>query len=241
MLDLYEYCRELEAHLCRKNDGHLMRIVGPSFEVVSRWAQQGIPLKVATGGIDRYFERYYKKGPRRRPVKIDFCEADVLDLFDEWRRATGITASPATTGAAAGNPGEPSRPVRKGPSLPEHLERVLLRLSNLRAKGVLGEAFDPIVDRVSAELDVARARSGGLRGDERSATIERLAHLDAEFLDAVRVAMPAAQVTAIDADAAESLAAFRATMDADAFAAALQRARASVLRERLGLPAILFS
>lgn len=218
-----------------------MRIVGPSFDVVSRWAQQGIPLKVAMGGIDRYFERYYKKGPRRRPVKIDFCEADVLDLFDEWRRATGITASAPTSVPAAEGSGEPSRPARKGPSLPEHLERVLLRLSNLRAKGVLGEAFDQLVDRVSAELDLSRARAGGLRGDERGGMIERLARLDAEFLAAVQAAMPPAQRSAIDADAAESLAPFRATMDTDAFAAALQRARVSALRERLGLPAILFS
>src|SRR5947208_1323345 len=64
------YCREIEAYLCRKNDGHLIRVVGPSFELVSNWAAQGIPLKIAYRGIDRYFERYYSKGPRRRPVRI---------------------------------------------------------------------------------------------------------------------------------------------------------------------------
>src|SRR5438045_6032193 len=90
-----EYCREIETYLCRKNDGHLIRVVGPSFEIVSRWAEQGVPLKVAYAGIDRYFERYYRKGPRRRPVKIDFCDADVLDLFDEWRRALGIVSDAA--------------------------------------------------------------------------------------------------------------------------------------------------
>jgi hypothetical protein len=91
-----DYCREIETYLCRKNDGHLIRITGPSFELVTAWAAQGVPLKVAFGGIDRYFERYYAhraRGPRRRPVRIDFCEADVLDTFDEWRRATGVTAA----------------------------------------------------------------------------------------------------------------------------------------------------
>src|SRR5256886_2978161 len=91
LLDIQGYCREIEAYLCRKNDGHLIRVVGPSFELVSSWAAQGIPLKIAFRGIDRYFERYYSKGPRRRPVRIDFCEADVLDVFDEWRRALGLT------------------------------------------------------------------------------------------------------------------------------------------------------
>jgi len=61
-----EYCREIETYLCQKNDGHLIRVVGPSFGVVSGWAEQGVPLKIAFAGIDRYFERYYRKGPRRR-------------------------------------------------------------------------------------------------------------------------------------------------------------------------------
>ena len=84
------YCRALETYLCRKNDGHLIRIVGPAFEQVCGWALRGVPLKVAQRGIDRYFERYYAKGPRRRPVRVEFCEADVLDVFDEWRRAVGL-------------------------------------------------------------------------------------------------------------------------------------------------------
>ena len=85
-----DYCRDVETYLCRKNDGHLIRVVGPSFDLVSSWAARGVPLKIAFQGIDRYFERYYRKGPRRRPARIDFCDADVLDVFDEWRRAVGL-------------------------------------------------------------------------------------------------------------------------------------------------------
>ena len=94
-----------------------------------------MPLKIAFAGIDRYFERYYRKGPRRRPVKIDFCDADVLDVFDEWRRATGDAVSPS---AAVRSPR--SRPVaRSRQSLPAHLERVVLRLTSARAGGSLGD------------------------------------------------------------------------------------------------------
>ncbi|MGE3955373.1 MAG: hypothetical protein AB7H96_01540 [Vicinamibacterales bacterium] len=216
-----------------------MRIVGPSFDVVSRWAEQGIPLKVAMAGIDRYFERYYRKGPRRRPVRIDFCEADVLDLFDEWRRATGLSAGAAAPAPAGGDEPPPAR--RKGPTLPEHLERVLVRLSSLRATGVLPDAADPIVDRVSAELDAARSKPGGLRGDERQAVIERLSALDAELI-VLAAASAAAEVRdAAARHAVDELAAFRATMSADAFEQALTLARTRALRERLGLPSLSFS
>ena len=94
-----EYCRAIESYLCRKNDGHLIRIVGPSFELVAGWAEQGVPFKVACRGIDRYFERYYAKEGRRRPVRIEFCEADVLDVFDEWKRAVGVSVAPWATNA----------------------------------------------------------------------------------------------------------------------------------------------
>ena len=89
-----EFCRAIEGYLTRKNDGHLIRIVGPAFERVRGWAETGIPLKVVIAGIDRYFDRYYAKGPRRRPVRIDFCDADVRDVFDEWRRAVGVVSRP---------------------------------------------------------------------------------------------------------------------------------------------------
>src|SRR5574342_168223 len=180
-MDPGEYARELEAYLCRKNDGHLIRIAGPAFEKVCGWAEQGIPLKVACRGIDRYFERYYAKGPRRRPVRIDFCEADVLDVFDEWRRATGVVAEAVPEngdGVQAGRRQDPGDGVRRGPSLPVHMERVLRRLTSARASGVLDAGFDDLLDRVAQEFEVAR----GARGPKRQALVDRLAALDRELI-----------------------------------------------------------
>jgi len=237
-MDVSEYCRDIETYLCRKNDGHLIRIVGPSFDLVSRWASQGVPLKVALSGIDRYFERYYRKGPRRRPVKIDFCEADVLDVFDEWRKATGVTA--VSNGSSAAGEPTAAAPKRRGVSLPEHLERVLVRLSSLRATGALGKAADPILDRVSAELDRVREKSGGLRGDDRQATLARLADLDAELIALATTSAGAGVVEQTRAEAANDLAPFRATMAPAALESAVERTAMKLLRERLGLPTITF-
>jgi hypothetical protein len=232
---LSDYCREVEAYLCRKNDGHLIRIVGPSFDMVSRWAADGVPLNVVFAGVDRYFERYYRKGPRRRPVRIDFCEADVLDVFDEWRRATGVIGvGEDDTGAAA----QPQ--ARRGPSLREHVERVLIRMSSLQATGRLGPGLDPLIDQLSLELDAARASAGGLRGEARRAMLARLAALDGTLISLARqTADPEVLMTA-QRDAADELEAFRERMPREAFAAALENATARLLRDRLGLPVISF-
>jgi hypothetical protein len=237
-MDLSEFCSQIETYLCRKNDGHLIRVTGPSFDLVSSWAEQGIPLKVAYAGIDRYFERYYRKGPRRRPVKIDFCDADVLDAFDEWRRAVGVTHAAAHP--AAGEAEEVDR-TNRGPSLPSHLERVVMRLTAARASGRLGEAFDGVIDRVARELDAARAESRGLRGEARQELIARLAALDAELVAAVRASMDESAMAALAREAADELASFRQRMAADAFARALDGAVVRLVRERFNLPTIAFA
>ena len=224
-----DFCREVETYLCRKNDGHLIRVTGPSFDLVSGWAAQGVPLKVAFKGIDRYFERYYAKGPRRRPVKIDFCEADVLDVFDEWRRATGVTA---IEGVAS------QIPNPKSLSLPAHLERVVTRLTAARANGAIGDAFDAVIDRVANELDAARSQAHGLRGAARQALIERLAALDAELLGQARRLVDESERAALEREADDELRAFRGGMTADAFAAAHRAAVDRLVRERFNLPTI---
>ena len=237
-----EYCREIETYLCQKNDGHLIRVVGPSFEVVSGWAEQGVPLKIALAGIDRYFERYYRKGPRRRPVKIDFCDADVLDVFDEWRRATGVLSMSASSETSA--PSEISNlhspNSNKGPSLPAHLERVVLRLTSARAGGSLGDEFDALIDRAAAELDAARAKAGGLRGQARQALLDRLTVLDAELIQQARAALDESTRAALLREAESELAGFRAGMTDAAFGRAQEAAMDRLVRERVKLPVVAF-
>ena len=224
-----DFCREIENYLCRKNDGHLIRVTGPSFDLVSRWAEQGIPLKIAYAGIDRCFERYYRKGPRRRPVKIDFCEADVLDVFDEWRRAVGIVG-----GSQTESPAERSRTA----SLPAHLERALLKLTAARVRDRLGNRFDALIDRVSAELEIARASAGGVRGDARHALLARLAALDDELLREAKAAMNETDLVELTREAEGELAPYRDRMTADAFTRARDSAVAQLVRERFGLPTL---
>ena len=226
------YCRQLEAYLCRKNDGHLIRIVGPAFEQVCGWAERGIPLTLAMRGIDRYFERYYSKGPRRRPVRIEFCEADVLDVFDEWRRAVGVAVTgEADEASRAGRAGEAS-----GASLPAHLERVIARLAMRR--GGSDRSLDPVLDDVVRELDGARATAKTIRGEAREALIDRLRQLDASMIDALRKRTDDATLQQVALEADEELKAFRPRMPPGAYADSHRACVDRLLRERAGLPTI---
>jgi hypothetical protein len=228
-----EYCREIESYLCRKNDGQLIRVVGPSFDLVTSWAAAGVPLKVAFNGIDRRVERDSRKGPRRRPVRIEFCEADVLDAFDEWRRAVGLAAADGVS-EGAGESG------RRGVSLPAHLERVVLRLTAGRARGTLAGSFDAIIDRVAHELDAARAEARGVRGSARHALLDRLAELETELLRAARSTLDEPTQLALAGEADEELEPFLETMPPDALARAREAVINRLVRARFDLPTVAF-
>ena len=231
-----DYCRDVEAHLCRKNDGHLIRIVGPSFDLVSAWEAQGIPLKVVLSGIDRCVERYHRTRLRRRPIKIEFCEADVLDAFDAWRRAVGIRAEETVAQSSAST----EESSRRGPSLTTHLERVLRRLSEARAQGRIGSTFDPVIDAIAQEHDVARAAAGGVRGETRRALVARLVAIDGELLQMGQAAMEESERSALEREAEGQITQFQDRMSPQAFARAREAAFSRLVRERLGLPTVVF-
>ena len=230
-----EYCREIEAYLCRKNDGHLIRVVGPSFERVCTWATQGIPFKIACQGVDRYFVRYYAKGPRRRPVQIDFCENDVMDAFDAWRRAVGVRLPGATSSEQEVHVKQRKR------SLPDHLDRVCERVTARRA-GMTPprEDFDAVLETVTTEVSAFRDLPGPIRGETRDRIAARLVELDRMMLDAARAQADPALVDAMRAEAMEQLLPFRDRMPVDAYERALNSAVDRLLREHERLPMVAF-
>jgi hypothetical protein len=237
VIDVESYCRDLEAYLCRKNDGHLIRITGPAFERVQGWAQQGIPVKVAETGIDRYFERYYRKGPRRRPVQILFCEADVLDAFDDWRRAIGLShvAADAEAGPDVEEPVPAARPRR---SLASQLEAALARLTVLRGSDKAGPLLGAALEAAVRSLDAVRADATRARGDARAHLLERIASIDDELIDAAVRSLDPATRASLEKDADAELAPFRARMAADAYAQSRQAAMQRLVRLHYGLPSL---
>ncbi|MEW5983585.1 MAG: hypothetical protein AB1806_14620 [Acidobacteriota bacterium] len=233
-MNLDDYCRELEAHLCRRNGGHLVRIVGPAFEKVCEWGRAGIPLKVAMQGIDRYIERQEARGGHRRPARIEFCEADVRDAFDAWRRAVGVRARAGDDEEAAQAP-----PAKRRRSLAGHIERVVARLTVLRG-GTSGSEWARSLEAAVRELDALRGSARKARGEAREAVVAALVEVDRRLLDSAVHTAAAGLVAQATEEAIRELAPFRERLRVEAWDDAVRRGRDVVLRERLGLPAIVF-
>ena len=227
------YCRDVEAYLCRRNGGHLIRIVGPAFELVCAWQARQIPLSVVQRAIDRAAERRAASPSRRRPLRIEFCEADVLEQFDEWRRAVGVASGD-------GSDGEAQQQTARGASLPAHLERVVLGLTALRASRSHAEPVRDLAAGLAAELDAVRAEARTARGERRERLLERLGAADGELLAAARAAADQSLRDRLRADAERELAGFRERMPPAAYSNAVQAAADKLLREQLDLPRIAF-
>jgi hypothetical protein len=227
MEDLSDYCRQLESYLCRKNGGHLVRIAGPAFEQVLGWAQRGVPLTVAYRGIDRYCERLQARGGSRRPVRIEFCEGDILDIFDDWRRSVGVLQ----------NQGDiDTPPVKAKTTLAAHLERVVARLVAGRARR--SQAFEQHVEALLAEIDRLSGEAKKSRGDARSAVLDRLAALDRDLVHVATAELDPGALASARREAEVELGSFGARLPPEARARAAEAVFERLVREALGLPTL---
>lgn len=233
VIDVGAYCRQIEDHLARVNSGHLIRIVGPGFELVRGWALAGIPVSVACHGISTKAERHHA-GRATRPLRLEFCEADVRAAYEHWRRAVGLFERTLESDASAAT----EEPRRKT-SLTKHLERAVDKLSRVAGRLDLPESFRsalaPILEQVAAQADDARRTRGGSR-ERLLATLE---DLDRRLLEEARAAAGPEKLDQLRADSADELAAYRSRLDREAWQRSVDLGADRLLRDRLNLPTLI--
>jgi hypothetical protein len=230
-----EYCRSVEDHLTRVNAGHLVRIVGPGFERVRRWARIGVPLSVVFRGIELKAERH-QEGASRRPLRIEFCADDVEAVFEQWRRAVGVNVLPAIDDGAAPVEGGDEPGGSKRPSMKRHLDRAIDRLSRALGRVDLPEPLRDRCDVVLQRLVTLRDEAKGARGAAREDAEQILAGCDSELADAVGLHAAPDAAAAAGAEAVADLQPFRSRLDPVDYERALRATRDRLLRGRYGLP-----
>lgn len=224
------YCRDVESYLCRRNGGHLIRIVGPSFEMVRGWAESGVPVSLVQRAIDVCSERRESRREAMRPLRIEFCEAEVREQFSRWRRAVGPYVGDAREPDDQPSP-ESSRP------LAGHLTRASEKLARAAARLDRSDSFRTALDGIVGDVSDIQGASKGVRGEKREAFLARLKELDAMLIAAAREEAARSGLAADLRAAAETeLAPWRERMPADAWSSAIAAASDRLLRDRLDLP-----
>jgi hypothetical protein len=228
-MDPGSYCRDVESYLCRRNHGHLIRIVGPAFDLVCGWGARRIPLSVVFKGIDRAVQRRDAKGTQRRPARVEFCESDVLELFDEWRRAVGL-------GSDSGGL-TPLGPVRRL-SLVAHVERVITGLSNWSRSAACPPELVELVSQIANRLYGLKSAAQTARGKIREEMLAQLIEFENELMKASWETVDDTLEITLRVEAERELEPFRNRMPPAAFQQSVRAGRDRLLRERLKLPRI---
>jgi hypothetical protein len=233
-LDVGEYCRAVEAYLTRINEGQLVRIVGPAFEIVRGWALSGVPLSIVFHGMSQKAERH-KAGRSTRPLRLEFCEDDVIAAYRDWRRAVGI-------GPIADTAEPPGAEVetKRHPSLPKHLDRSIDRLVRAIGRTDIADAFRDRLEVLVGALSTMRDKAKGLRGPLRDEFVRELAALDLDLASALRECAGAALLDRAHADTVAELAAYQRRLAPDAWQRTVDLGVNRLLREHFGLPVLTF-
>ena len=161
--------------------------------------------------------------------RIEFCEADVLDAFDEWRRAVGVTVLSVDpdSGSTVEEP-VPGPYSRSRRSLRSQIEAVLARLAVLRGSDPGGVPADALAEAVGA-IEPLLQQSEHARGEQRQKVVGALLTADARLIAAIEAALPPQIRADYDAEAARELEPFRPRMTEGAISSARRLTRASVL------------
>ena len=231
-VDVGEFCRRVEEHLTRVNEGQLIRVVGPAFELVRGWALEGMPLSVVTHGIDVKAERH-RAGRSTRPLRLEFCEADVRQVYTRWRRSVGLSSA-----GLSSEDNQERHEAEKRPSLSRQVDRALDKLSRVAGRLDLPEAFRETVSQAINELSAIRDAARTARGEARKALAAQLTPIDTALVGAARESLNGGVLDQLRRDAEADLASYRTRLAADLWGRSVERALDQLVREHLGLPTL---
>ncbi len=229
MPDLSEYCRELESYLCRKNGGHLVRIIGTG---VRAGVRVGRTRRAADRGLSRDRSvlraaarrraRRAASGPRRvlrgrhpRPVR---------------RLAPGGRRRPGTGRGGAGRGRAQARADRS---------------PRARRRAAGGQPRAPVAGVRAARRRPARPRSIGCRANRRSRAATRGRRSSTGWPSSIasscRPRRPSSILHALAGarrEAEAELAPFGSRLSPEMRAQAVEAAFERLVRDSLGLPQI---
>jgi hypothetical protein len=245
-LNYFNYFTEIEDAFIRRRGRHLL--LSPlDWALIESWKEMGVPLHVALRGIEKAFDSYEAK-PRKRTVKtLFYCQEEVEAQFAEWLESqTGAHAAAAesaeegsTTRAAVDKVEEGGR------ALPFPREVIAAHLADCREG--LARALEKRRRAGEDAVTEALARAAS-RLSELAEDFGRAARPDAELLEgsltdleslldrALRSSLPADEVEAARAQAAEQLRPYKARMERATYEQTLDNLLAKSLREASGVP-----
>ena len=218
-----EYYAAVERHFVALRGGPLF--VSPAeWQLIHRWRETQIPLRVVKQGLDQAFAN---RKPHRPIRRLSYCRQTVEASFRRFREAV---AGGGKTGG-----GKETLPADGGSHVREYLERLAGHLAGLREKMDASRShLRDVIDRTAKRLGALQEETNDPIQLDR---LEReLEALEAALLSAAESVLAPEEREICRHAAERSLRDYRARMPEDVFRSALRSAYVKRVRSRFDLP-----
>jgi len=227
------YVRAIEKRFLALRESGLI-LSSRDFEIVHDWFERGVPAQLVIATLEQVYAKTADRPEGRSIQSIAYCRRAVERAWEERRAAllgTGTAAADSVSAQGSGGGAFTKEQIAA------HLASVAASTRNAAQAlaGVhdgSGKALVEIADRL-AELAAGTADRGA---GELPALEDELVTLEDKAVAAARSALPASEIEAIGAKAAQDTAGASSRMSAKAREAMLRRATEAALRRRLALP-----
>jgi hypothetical protein len=227
-VNYFNYFTEIEDAFVRRRGKHLF--LSPiDWALMETWKEQQIPLHLVLRGIERSFDSFESK-PRKRSVKtLLYCQEEVEAQFAEWlesRVGANPPANPETEKADTSFSPEAVREYLK------HSRVALSELATSRSNDSLAEALTravSILEEIENDLD-SGAQLNTRRLEDSLTSLERM------LSDAVLMAIPSDELTAIQNELKKQLKDYRKQMEAEPYNQMFNNLLLKRLREKYKIP-----
>ncbi|HEX5759428.1 MAG TPA: hypothetical protein VF121_09560 [Thermoanaerobaculia bacterium] len=187
------------------------------WQVARRWHRQGVPLLLVQRVLEEVFERRRERAPKGRINSLRYCRQAVEAAWSEVQQLTA--------------------PGRRTEVEPLDVAPRLAALAAALPAALAGR--EELATRVRR---LGESAGGGPPAGDSEAVEAALAALDRELLERAGEALSEEARGALEEAVETTLAALAARLPAEDLAAARERLRRQLLRQRLGLPVLsLFS
>jgi hypothetical protein len=220
-----DYYAAVERHFVSLRGSPLF--VSPAeWQLIHRWREAQIPLRVVKQGLDQAFANRKSRRPIRR---LSYCRQAVEASYRRFREAIA--------GAGPGRPGRKDRTAEGRSNVHEYLDRLITKLvaagnGMTDVRSPMREAIDRAVEQLSA-LNEASPETLGLDELERE-----LGGLEADLVETAESVLGPAERAACREAAELSLRDYRDRMPKDVLESAQRSAYLKRVRSRFDMPAL---
>jgi len=226
-VNYFSYFTEIEDTFIRRRGKHLM-LSPVDWALIEGWKERGVPLHVVLRAVEHAFDSHEAKKHKRTVKTLLYCQEEVEAQYAEW-----LDSRVGSHEETAEQPDDKSPFPRA--AVMAHLERSFADLTEL-SKSSESEELREALTRAAALLSEIKDDYLSAHRPETRKLEESLTGIERMLDEAMRSAMPEAQLNSLTEEIDAQVKPYRRQMDKAAYELTRDNLLRKRIREYFGVP-----